>query len=198
MSNTDRLKEIKEKFNLGKDDFWEMKRGGKSIWILTHDACEKIAYQEGIVFHMPDPKLSNTEPPNIVLYGSATLKDRTEWSNGEANPTNCKMPYMNAMAEKRLKDRLTLKLINAYEYQIYSEIEADAFEKPIEVKKAPKPVSEKQQTLIMSLEPQADVKTFIDFEGLTMDSASKYIDKLNNIIEGKKNEQNNQHQARRN
>ena len=33
------------------------------------------------------------------------------------------------MAEKRLKDRLTLKLIHAYEYQIYSDVEADAFKK---------------------------------------------------------------------
>ena len=187
MSNVDRLKEIKEKFNLGKDDFWEMKRGGKSMWILTHDACEKIAYQAGIVFHMPDPKLSCTEPPNVVLYGSATLGNRTEWSNGEANPTNCKMPYMNAMAEKRLKDRLTLKLINAYEYQIYSEIEADTFEKPKEVKKAPRPATTKQKNLIMSLEPQADVKRHIHFEGLTSEQASDYIEKLNNTIRGKEN-----------
>ena len=193
MSNVDRLKDIKEKYNLTKDDFWEMKRGNRSMWILTHDACEKIAYQEGIVFHMPDPKLSNTEPPNIVLYGSATLKDRTEWSNGEANPTNCKMPYMNAMAEKRLKDRLTLKLINAYEYQIYSEIEADSFEKPVE--KEEKPSSEKQRSLIMQLELQANVKRPINFEGLTSDQASKYINKLNRQIKEYQNGQDNQYKS---
>ena len=45
MSDNDRLSEIKEKYSLTKDDFWEMKRGGKSMWILTHDACEKIAYK---------------------------------------------------------------------------------------------------------------------------------------------------------
>ena len=50
MSNVDRLKEIKEKYNLTKDDFWEMKRGNRSMWILTHDACERIAYKEGIIF----------------------------------------------------------------------------------------------------------------------------------------------------
>jgi hypothetical protein len=33
------------------------------------------------------------------------------------------------MAEKRLKDRLILKLINAYEYGIYSDSEADNFKK---------------------------------------------------------------------
>ena len=33
------------------------------------------------------------------------------------------------MAEKRLKDRLVLKIINAYEYGIYSDVEADDFKK---------------------------------------------------------------------
>ena len=195
MSDNNRLAEIKEKYNLTKDDFWEMKRGGRSMWILTHDACEKIAYQEGIIFDMPNFELSCTQPPNVVLYGSAKLGNRTEWSNGEANPTNCKMPYMNAMAEKRLKDRLTLKLINAYEYQIYSEIEADAFEKPAETKTAPRPATTKQQNLIMSLEPQANIKNHIEFKGLSSKQASDYIEKLNNIIRGSQNEQNNQYQS---
>ena len=197
MSGNDRLAEIKEKYSLTKDDFWEMKRGNKSMWILTHDACEKIAYKEGIIFDMPNYKLSCTQPPNVVLYGSAKLGDRTEWSNGEANPTNCKMPYMNAMAEKRLKDRLTLKLINAYEYQIYSEIEADAFEKPAEPKTAPRPATDKQKNLIQSLEPQANLKPngYIDFKGLSSKQASDYIEKLNNIIKGNQNGQNNQYQS---
>ena len=193
MSNVDRLKDIKEKYNLTKDDFWEMKRGNRSMWILTHDACERIAYKEGIIFDMPNPELSCTVPPNVTLYGSATLGDRTEWSNGEANPTNCKMPYMNAMAEKRLKDRLTLKLINAYEYQIYSEIEADSFEKPVE--KEEKPSSEKQRSLIMQLELQANVKRPINFEGLTSDQASKYINKLNRQIKEYQNGQDNQYKS---
>ena len=50
------------------------------------------------------------------------------WSTGEASPKNCKAPYPFAMAEKRLKDRLVLKLINAYEYGIYSDSEADNFQ----------------------------------------------------------------------
>ena len=187
MSNNDRLSEIKQKYNLTKDDFWEMKRGGRSMWILTHDACEKIAYQEGIIFDMPDKDLSCTQPPNVVLYGSATLGSRTEWSNGEANPTNCKMPYMNAMAEKRLKDRLTLKLINAYEYQIYSEIEADSFEKPAEPKTAPRPATSKQMNLIMQLELKANVKHHIEFNGLSTKQADEYIKKLDNIIKEKDN-----------
>jgi len=63
------------------------------------------------------------------MLGTATLKERIEWSTGEASPKNCKAPFPFAMAEKRLKDRLTLKLINAYQYGIYSDVEADAFKK---------------------------------------------------------------------
>ena len=37
------IKQIAQKYNLNKEDFWELKRGTKSMWIITHDACEKIA-----------------------------------------------------------------------------------------------------------------------------------------------------------
>ena len=50
---------------------------------------------------------------------------KSEWSFGEANASNTKMPYWWAMAEKRGKDRVILKLINAYEKGLYSEVEAD-------------------------------------------------------------------------
>ena len=43
-----RIKELAKKYNLGKDDFWELKRGQKSMWIITHDAIEKIAIIENI------------------------------------------------------------------------------------------------------------------------------------------------------
>ena len=63
------------------------------------------------------------------MVGDAKRGNKVIWSTGEASPTNCKAPYPFAMAEKRLKDRLTLKLINAYEYGIYSDVEADSFKK---------------------------------------------------------------------
>ena len=45
---------------------------------------------------------------------------------------NCKNNYKFAMASKRAIDRVILKLINAYEYGIYSDVEADDFKKPAE------------------------------------------------------------------
>ena len=32
------IKQIAQKYNLNKEDFWELKRGTKSMWIITHDA----------------------------------------------------------------------------------------------------------------------------------------------------------------
>ena len=92
------------------------------------------------------------------------------------------------MAEKRGVDRCILKLINAYEYGVYSDSEADNFKKPVEeVKVAPIPATQKQKNLIMDLEVQANVKRHIEFEGLTKHKASEYIDKLNNRIRGNEN-----------
>ena len=121
------IKELAKKYHLNKSDFWELKRGTLSKWIITHDAVEKIAYIEGITFSKPE-LLRNNES-DVAILGEATLKERTEWSTGEASPKNCKVPFPFAMAEKRLKDRLTLKLINAYQYGIYSDVEADAFKR---------------------------------------------------------------------
>ena len=63
------------------------------------------------------------------MLGSAEMNDVQVWTTGEVSINNCKAPYPFAMAEKRLKDRLTLKLINAYEYGIFSDSEADSFKK---------------------------------------------------------------------
>lgn len=121
------IKQLAKKYELSKEDFWELKRGSLSKWIVTHDAVEKIAYKEGIEFLKPE--FIRNDKNDVAILGFANLKDRSEWSIGEASPNNCKAPYPFAMAEKRLKDRLTLKLINAYEYGIYSDVEADAFKR---------------------------------------------------------------------
>ena len=153
------IKEIAEEYNLGKDDFWELrKNSGK--WIITHDACEKIAQQEGIVFDPPvivsnEPAIvtENGEKVQKVMYGRESWKpawagtcqkktgdvamivtgykqdnpDYKIWATGEANALNCTNEYLYAMAEKRSKDRVILKLINAYAHGIYSDVEADSF-----------------------------------------------------------------------
>ena len=109
-------------YNLSKDDFWTHKQSGNLI--ITHKACEKIARQEKIVFDMP--KILSSENNNVAILCSATWGDTTEWSIGEASPKTSFNIYYYAMAEKRVKDRLILKLIGVYG-DIYSEDESDEF-----------------------------------------------------------------------
>ena len=122
-----KIKELAQKYNLSKDDFWELNRGTRSMWIITHDACEKIAAKENIQFGAPT--VFRDDNNNVAMVGDAKRGNRIVWSTGEASPNNCKNPYPFAMCEKRLKDRLCLKLISACEYGIYSDSEADNFKK---------------------------------------------------------------------
>ena len=124
------IAELGKKYKLdGKVDVWKC----HDNWILTHDAITKIALIENI-------KLSRLEP----IYQSETscrflitmVKEDKEGnvldsvkSVGEADNRNSKNNYYAAMAEKRGIDRCVLKLINAYEYGVYSEVEADDFKK---------------------------------------------------------------------
>lgn len=120
-----RIKELAKKYNLGKDDFWELKRGQKSMWIITHDAIEKIAIIENIELTKFEVLNSDVDFARFLI--TMQKGDRTIISVGEASTKNCTSNYYGCMAEKRGIDRCVLKLINAYEYGIYSDVEADAF-----------------------------------------------------------------------
>tara|TARA_R110002012_G_scaffold55981_4_gene143025 strand:- start:5107 stop:5514 length:408 start_codon:yes stop_codon:yes gene_type:complete len=102
-------------------------------WILTHNAVTKIAHMERIkLSRIESIYQSETscrflitmvkEDSNGVVIDSIT-------SVGEADTKNVKMSYKASMAEKRGIDRCVLKLIKAYEYGIYSEVEAEDFKK---------------------------------------------------------------------
>ena len=197
------IKELADKYELQKEDFWELrKNSGK--WIITHDACEKIAQIEGIVFDPPvivnyQPSIitENGEKVQQVKWGKEFWKpawagtcqkksgdvamivtgykadnpDLKIWTTGEANGLNCTAEYYFAMAEKRGKDRVILKLINAYEYGIYSDVEAESFEKH------DKPATENQRDMIHNLATELDI-TVIGVERLTKEEASTTIDSL--------------------
>lgn len=129
-----KIQELQKKYSLSKDDFWNLTG---NVWIIKHDAVEKIGKMENVIFE--NPTIVEHSREHCVLMGTATIikedkKIAEEWTFGEADrKTNCKNSYIYAMAEKRLKDRLTLKLISAYEYGIYSDTEADSFKKKNEV-----------------------------------------------------------------
>lgn len=95
-------------------------------WVVYHNVLEKIAVQEGIQFN---PLIVHSGDQNNVAIeatGTMEIKDNEiliQSSIGEASPKNCKNAYPWAMAEKRAKDRVILKLIGLSGL-VYSEEEA--------------------------------------------------------------------------
>ena len=97
--------------------------------VILHKALEKVAAHKGITFDAPVVIESNLEKKMVVVLVTGRYGDKTEWSFGEAAPYNLKNNYPFAMAEKRAKDRVILKLVGLHG-DAYSETEADEFEKP--------------------------------------------------------------------
>ena len=122
------------------DDVWEVHNN----IILTHDAVMRIANYENI--HFQPPTVYQTADSVALLVVGEKCNEKNEvvncmWTFGEASGANCTNAYTWAMAEKRAKDRVTLMLIGAYEYGIYSDVEADEFRNTNKtMKKAPSTV----------------------------------------------------------
>ena len=124
--------------------------------VLLHKACEKIAAVHNIVFDAPVMIESDAGKKHAVMCVTGHMGDKTEWSIGEATPYNNKNNYPYAMAEKRAKDRVILKLIGLHGH-VYSEAEADELE-------------EAQPKKLMNLDTEARVDAAITFyEDCNMD-----------------------------
>lgn len=95
-------------------------------WVAYHKALEEIAAKAKITFDPPQILEANGEKKVAAICVCGTMGDRKEWSIGEAAPHNNKNAYPWAMAEKRAKDRVILKLIGLHG-SVYSEEEADDF-----------------------------------------------------------------------
>lgn len=131
-----RIEVIREKYGLDKADFWELPQK-KGTWLVKHAALEVAAAQAGIVFDNPLIIEASSAEGVAVISVRGELPPpadkavgQSEWSTGEASPKNNKNAYPWAMAEKRAKDRVILKLIGIHGL-VYSEDEmSDADERP--------------------------------------------------------------------
>jgi len=98
--------------------------------VIYHKALERIAAQAKIQFD--PPTIVRAERDEAVILVTGRMGDRLEWSIGEALVgTNYRVSgkqaaYVYAMAEKRAKDRVILKLVELHGL-VYSEEEADEF-----------------------------------------------------------------------
>ncbi|WP_332116024.1 trna delta -isopentenylpyrophosphate transferase [Azorhizobium caulinodans] len=148
--NREDIREIFDKFgaSLEQDDVWSVQQAT----VIKHKALERLAAAAGVAFAAP--VILRAEADEAVILATGNLGEKTEWSIGEARtvamvdsgrknsygkpiyeapegavgnyqvtPKQAAYPY--AMAEKRAKDRVILKLTRLH--GLYSEDEADDF-----------------------------------------------------------------------
>src|SRR5215210_3257429 len=83
--------------------------------VIYHKALERIAAQAGIAF--APPTVLRAERDEAVILVTGRMGEQTEWSIGEAlvhvnyRVSGRQAAYVYAMAEKRAKDRVILKLV---------------------------------------------------------------------------------------
>jgi hypothetical protein len=112
-----------EAYSVASDELWEVRPG---TYAIKHKALERVAAEQNVTFEPPTMLEFHAAEKIAVLCVTGRMAERVEWSIGEAAPYNNKNTYPFAMAEKRAKDRVTLKLLNAHG-ALYSEAEADEF-----------------------------------------------------------------------
>lgn len=121
------LQEFMAKHNIAKDEVWEVRSGAYAI---KHFAIERISAKAGIKFERPAFLEHDTASGSVSMVVFGKLGEREEWSTGEASPKNNKNAYPYAMAEKRAKGRVALKLlltVDNVDAALYSEEESDDF-----------------------------------------------------------------------
>ena len=164
MSNVDKIKEFMTKYGVHKDDVWQVK-GGKN-YAITHAAIERIAFQHNVTFSLPTIIEADSANKIATVLVTGKLGDFEQWSIGEASPNNNKNDYPFAMAEKRAKDRVVLKLLNIHGL-LYSEEEAEAFtEKPLPLKTTKEPIHVKPAEPAKPAEPDRDATEIEAFKTL--------------------------------
>jgi len=121
------ISDFMETHGVDAEEVWAVRPGAYAI---KHRALERVAAANKIdLSEKPSVLQLDMENKIAVLLVWGKMGERVEWSVGEATAANCKNSYLASMAEKRGKDRVILKLLNAHG-AIYSESEADEFTDP--------------------------------------------------------------------
>jgi len=190
------IKGLIDKYNLQKDDCWLFERKNKKtgavtkLWIITHDACEKIMAIENI-------KLENIQVLNsekdfarfLIIMSKGEVKIM---SIGEADKSNSQSSYIGCIAEKRGIDRCILKLIDAYQYGVYSESENESFEKNIETQKETLPPKQTVGFTEWNEKREILFKMAVDYKDSLNDDEKLFFSNLRKDITSKKPYSNDQ------
>jgi len=126
--NRDKLKELYEKYNLDKEDFFKHQH----YTIITRQGIDKIQAMEQICVNY---EVIKCEPNFAVFKATANKKNKTIETFGSAlkgenyKDGNCTSWYVAEMAEKRAMSRAVLKLTGFYELGVFGEDESESFKK---------------------------------------------------------------------
>lgn len=124
-----------------KECLWNPIKNKPNLWAIKHKICEQIAADKKITFDLPVIVESDSANKIVAVIVTGHMGDKTEWSFGEASPDNCKNSYPYAMAEKRGKDRVILKLIGLHG-DVHSDGEFDPAEMQEQPEQTPEPTPE--------------------------------------------------------
>jgi len=156
-----KIAEVLKGFGYGAEAVWDC----HGTWVVLHKVLEQIAAKVGIQFDPPTIIEADSKSKIVAICVQGTNGKQVEWSFGEAAPGNNKNSYPYAMAEKRAKDRVILKLIGLHGLA-YSEDEADDFKETVAragEKKAP----------TVQTEDRLDWDDILQDMGITPESAAK-------------------------
>jgi hypothetical protein len=141
--NAQEIRDLFKRHNLSlsRDDVWEVRPGTP---VIKHPPLERLAAVIGVEWG--PPQILRAEREEAVIIATGKVADgQPEWSIGEAvmgqnYKVSGKMAaYPYAMAEKRAKDRVILKLAGLH--GAYSEEEADDFKQGAKAEEPPKEAS---------------------------------------------------------
>ena len=136
MSDIQQVKDIFKRadVSLVRDDCWAVQQAT----VVKHKALERLAAALKITYSAP--QILRAEKDEAVILVTGKIGEVSEWSIGEAcvnvnyKVSGRQAAYVYAMAEKRAKDRVILKLAGLH--GIYSEDEADDFKQPLQAQKS--------------------------------------------------------------
>jgi hypothetical protein len=126
----------KHKISLSRDDVWEVQGNP----VVKHQALERLSSALRIIWHKPEVLRAERDEAVLIVTGNLP-GGPSEWSIGEAVigqnllARNKTAVYPYAMAEKRAKDRVILKLAGLY--GSHSEEEADDFKQGVKPEEEP-------------------------------------------------------------
>jgi hypothetical protein len=166
-------------------------------WVIYHKYVELIGMKAGVTLDAPSMIHSDPVSKHVVILVNGNMGDKASaWSFGETTPYNNKNAYPFAMAEKRAKDRVILKLVGLAGHVYTDQDVADIKDGKIQWEVAPSKPTVATDEAINLAESMRSASTLdeldacaADIRGADLNAAAK--DKLRKIYSAQRKELQN-------